>query len=244
MDYTIIIPAYNEEALLSKTLTAIDAIMGKLEKDYSGELIVVDNNSTDRTANIAKEFKAKVVFAKKNCIAVARNAGAKDANGKFLIFIDADTVVSYELLKKALDLMNSNQVCGGGTLIEFDIERMPIMLRFVTWLWHFYIKISPLAAGSFLFCLNEAWGDVGGFDERLYASEEIWFSNALKRWGKKRKLSFKILDIPVLTSARKIDQYSSFQLFSVVFMLSIFPWGVRNKKICHVWYKRDENEEK
>jgi glycosyltransferase involved in cell wall biosynthesis len=239
MHYSIIVPAYNEEKLLPKTLACLNKIEKDLEPDFRGEIIVVDNNSTDNTAKIAREHNATVVFEKENCIAGARNAGAKIANGKFLIFVDADTIVQYELIKKSLDSMQEKKACAGGTIIHFDIDKIPLSLRFFTWLWHFYIKISPLAAGSYVFCLKEAWQATGGFDEKLYASEEIWFSIALRKWGKKRNLPFIILDTPVVTSARKIKQYSSFQLLSVVIILMIFPWGIRNRKLCHVWYERE-----
>ncbi len=53
MHYSIIIPAYNEEELLPQTLEAIDKAMAGISH-YSGEVVVTDNNSTDRTAAIAK----------------------------------------------------------------------------------------------------------------------------------------------------------------------------------------------
>ena len=136
--------------------------------------------------------------------------------------------------------MQDKKACGGGTLINFDKKEIPLSLRFFTWLWHFHIKFFPLAAGSFVFCLKEAWVEVKGFDEKVYASEEIWFSKALRKWGGERKLPFIILDIPVITSARKITQYSTTHMLAVVFMFMIYPWGIRNRKMCHIWYERAE----
>lgn len=239
MDYSIIIPAYNEEKLLPATLDALNDIKKELTDTFTGEIIVVDNNSDDKTPEIAQAKNAKVVFEPVNCIARARNAGVQAAQGTYLIFIDADTIVSMELIRKTLVLLQDKKVCGGGTIIDFDCEKLPFALRFFTWLWHFHIKLSPLAAGSYVFCLKEACHDIGGFDEKVYASEEIWFSRALRRWGKKRKLPFKILDIPVITSARKINQYSTSHMLMMIFLLMLFPWGIRNKKMCHMWYERD-----
>lgn len=238
MDYSIIVPAYNEEKLLPATLICLNELKHRLEPDFSGEIIVVDNNSTDNTAKLAEEYRAKVVFEPHNCIAKARNAGAKAAVGESLIFVDADTIVPFELIEKSLKTMQDKQACGGGTLIDFDEDKMPLALRFFTWLWHFHIRFFPLAAGSFVFCLKEAWQDVGGFDETVYASEEIWFSRALRRWGKKRKMPFTILDIPVVTSSRKMNQYSTSHMLVMVFFLMFYPWGLRNRKICHMWYER------
>lgn len=239
MDYSIIVPAYNEEKLLSATLSCLNDIKEQLTKDFSGEIIVVDNNSDDDTAKIAKEHHAGVVFESVNCIAKARNAGVKAAQGEYLIFVDADTIVPVELIRKSLELMKKKEICGGGTIINFDEEKMPLALRFFTWLWHFHIRFFPLAAGSYVFCLKDAWEDIGGFDEKVYASEEIWFSRALRKWGKKRKQPFKVLDIPVTTSARKMNQYSTLHMLGVIFLIMLFPWGIRSKKMCHIWYERD-----
>src|SRR4029453_4170295 len=68
---SIIIPAYNEEALLDGTLTAIRAAAETLASPY--EVIVVDDGSTDRTAAIASAHGARVVTVKLRHIAAARN---------------------------------------------------------------------------------------------------------------------------------------------------------------------------
>jgi len=82
-DYSIIIPAYNEAQQLPLTLPAIREAMSAL--DARGELIVVDNNSTDATAQVAERHGAAVVFEPINMISKARNAGAKAAKSSVLI---------------------------------------------------------------------------------------------------------------------------------------------------------------
>jgi glycosyltransferase involved in cell wall biosynthesis len=237
--YSLIIPAYNEEKLLPSTLNAINRIVEALRGEHSGEVIVVDNNSTDATAEIAEDFGAEVVFAERNCIAVARNAGASAAKGEILIFVDADTIPPKELIASTLNLAARGDCCGGGALIEFDRDDIPLPLRVFKWMWETHASISPMAAGSYIFCLKKAWEETGGFDESVYASEEVWFSMALRKWGRKRGMKFKIIDIPVVTSARKLEQYSLLRLLSVGLILTVFPWGVRNKNLCRVWYERD-----
>jgi glycosyltransferase involved in cell wall biosynthesis len=237
--YSIIVPAFNEEKELPEALACLNEIKRKLAPEWQGEIIVVDNNSSDHTAKIARSHHAIVVFEKENCIARARNAGARSARGKFLIFVDADTRVSARLVRKTLEVMRQSRVCGGGTLIHFDVEPLPLVLRTFYRLWYLYTKHFPLAAGAYLFCLKEGWQAVGGFDEKVYASEEVWFSMALKKWGKKRNLSFVVLDIPVVTSARKMDQYSTIHLFTAIIILMIFPWAVRSRRMCRIWYERN-----
>ena len=78
--YSIIIPAYNEEKWLSRTLAAVRESMDSLP--LPGEVIVVDNNSTDRTDRIARQNNAQVVFEPVNQISRARNSGARAARGR------------------------------------------------------------------------------------------------------------------------------------------------------------------
>ena len=78
---SVVIPAYNEEKYLEKTLN-------RLPKNL--ELIVVCNGCTDKTAQIAKKY-AKVISISDKNVSKARNLGAKNSSGKILIFLDADT---------------------------------------------------------------------------------------------------------------------------------------------------------
>ena len=117
-DYSIIIPAFNEAAYLNGTLASVKDAQSSLAH-RTGEVIVVDNNSTDNTAQIAKSFGATVVFEPINQISRARNCGARAAKGKYLIFLDADTILSQQLLGKTLELLDSGKIAGGGTLLEY-----------------------------------------------------------------------------------------------------------------------------
>ena len=116
--YSIVIPAYNEEVLLSKTLASVREAMKAISDE--GELIVVDNDSDDRTPEIAIEFGARVVLEKEHKIARVRNAGGDEAKGDYLIFLDADTLLTDALLSKALINLKAGSIVGGGVLLEFD----------------------------------------------------------------------------------------------------------------------------
>ena len=78
-----------------------------------GEVIVADNNSTDATAQIANDAGAHLVFEPVNQISKARNAGANGTRGRYLIFLDADTLLNPELLRAALEALETGEVCGG-----------------------------------------------------------------------------------------------------------------------------------
>jgi glycosyltransferase involved in cell wall biosynthesis len=86
MRISVIVPAFNEEKLLGTTLACIREATGGLD----AELIVCDNNSTDRTAEIAGQAGARVVFEPVNQISARAQAGAA-ASGDWLVFVDADS---------------------------------------------------------------------------------------------------------------------------------------------------------
>src|SRR5215468_6012534 len=100
---SFVIPAYNEELLLGRTLDALNDAAGALAQPY--EVIVVDDASTDRTAAVARERAARVVVVNHRQIAATRNAGAREAAGEMLIFVDADTLVTQAAVRAAVAAM-------------------------------------------------------------------------------------------------------------------------------------------
>ena len=117
----MVIPAYDEQELLPATLESVAASMAQVG-GLGGEAIVVDNNSTDLTAQIAAERGTRVVFERHRQIARARNAGAAAAAGRYLIVVDADTRISPALLARTLWALDAAGFCGGGANIVFDCE--------------------------------------------------------------------------------------------------------------------------
>jgi glycosyltransferase involved in cell wall biosynthesis len=98
MKLSIIIPAYNEEKSISKT---IKSVLNSSYKNF--EIIVVDNGSTDRTKKVVKSFNNNKIkyfyYEKKRGPAAARNYGAKKSKGELLFFLDADDWFEKETLK-------------------------------------------------------------------------------------------------------------------------------------------------
>jgi len=233
--YSIIIPAYNEQLWLPNALLSVRNAMDAIQ--MPGEVIVVDNNSTDNTASIAWYYGADVVYEPINQISRARNTGAKHSRGKFLIFLDADTLLSEKLLQIAITRLSNDNCCGGGVLVRFN-ETIPPMIRFGVNLWNGFSKTFGIAAGCFIYSLREGFEQIGGFSEKVYASEEFWFSKKLKAWGKERSMDFRVItDPPVITSARKLQWFSPLELI-LILLVGAFPFAVRYRSLCSFWYRR------
>lgn len=238
--YSVVIPAYNEEQWLPATLDALQKAMKAI--DLAGEIIVADNNSRDRTPEIAREHGAWVVLEPINQISRARNTGAKAARGRHLIFLDADTIVSAALLQTALNNLSSGACCGGGAKVVYEGE-IPGIVRAATDLWNYFSVKFAMAAGCFIYCLKEVFDAVGGFSQNVYASEEVWFSWKLRAWGKQHNMGFEIInDPPIITSSRKLKWFSLLQIFGMVVVFGFFPFALRFRSLCRLWYERPADE--
>lgn len=237
IDYSIIVPAYNEEEMLQNTINHLKEAMATVS--LKGEIVVTDNNSTDRTAEIAKNAGANVVFEAINQISRARNAGANHAKGRYFIFVDADTIVPPALLQNAIKNLESGKCCGGGATLTAD--GVPHVVKGILGYWNLISKTFRLAAGCFVYSRRDDFEACGGFSNKVYATEEVWFSIALKRKARKYKRKFLIINEPkVITSARKLIWYSYSYQSIVLLLIFIFPFVTRFKWVCGYWYKRPE----
>jgi glycosyltransferase involved in cell wall biosynthesis len=204
---SFIIPAHNEAELIGRTIAALHESARAVGEPY--EIIVTDDASLDGTGAIAEEHGARVVAVNFRQIAATRNAGARVANGDFLFFVDADTLVTARAIRAAIGALRRGAV-GGGSAVRFDgpvplyaaiLERvvLPILLPL--------LKMAP---GCFLFCTRRAYLAAGGFDEELYWSEEVAFGKRLQRRGR-----FVILREFVVTSGRKVRAHSALDMLRV-----------------------------
>jgi glycosyltransferase involved in cell wall biosynthesis len=225
---SFIIPAYNEEALIGRTLDALNSAAQSVGEPF--EIVVADDASSDRTAAIAEARGARLTRVSLRQIAATRNAGARLAIGDKLIFVDADTVVSEEVVRTAIEAMTQG-AAGGGSAVSFD-GRLPRYAELVHPTLVRLFRAAGLACGCFLFCTRRAFEAAGGFDEKLFASEEIAMSRALKRQGR-----FVVLRESVTTSGRKLRMYSGTQVLRLFAgLLLAGPKALRRRDGLEVWY--------
>lgn len=234
---SIVVPAFNEEKLLGPSLQAIQAA-GEVfaGNGWERELIVCDNNSTDGTARVAQAAGATVVFEPRNQISRARNRGAEAATGDWLIFVDADSHPSRELFADVAGQIEGGQCLGGGCTVRMDGRYF--LANLVVRGWNGLSRVNRWAAGSFVFCETAAFRELGGFSLDLYASEEIEFSERLKRLARQRKRKVVILHRhPLLTSARKVHLYSTGEHLRFL-LKTVFCGGrtLKAREACPTWY--------
>lgn len=237
MKISVVVPAFNEEKLLATSLRSIRlAAEAFHDRGWETELIVCDNNSSDRTAEVARAEGATVVFEPVNQIGRARNAGAAAATGEWLVFVDADSYPSRELFADTADAISSGKFIGGGVTVKMD-EFFPVM-AFLTWFWNWTSRLRKWCAGSFIFCEAGAFLTIGGFSAEFFVSEELDLSRRLVALGKSRGLRLAILHRhPLVTSARKVRLYKNRDYLRLMLkMLLTRGAAVKDRGACHIWY--------
>lgn len=237
MKISLIVPAFNEEKLLPAVLSSIQGASASfLALGWETELIVCDNNSTDRTAELALRAGATVIFEPVNQIARARNTGARAAGGDWLVFIDADSYPSPELFAEVAGQIQSGGCLAGGVTVKYDGNH-PLATRGAE-AWNLLSRAVRWMAGSFIFCEAGAFREIGGFNQELFVSEEIDLSKRLKVLARKRGKRIVILHRhPLRTSGRKIQLYTLGEHLRF-FIRAVVLWGrpFRKRESCPTWY--------
>lgn len=229
MRISFIVPAYNEEVMLGRTLASLQEAARPLAAPF--ELIVVNDASTDRTAEIARARGARVADCDLHKIGAVRNAGARIASGDLLVFVDADTLVSGTTLRQMLEAIDAGAI-GGGARVRLDLHDVP-------WWWRALVETScwalfrlGFAGGCFVFARREAFDAVGGFDERYFASEEIHLRVALAKRGR-----FAMVPHPVISSGRKLRLFTAPYIARQMLRFCVRGLAmVRRREGLELWY--------
>jgi glycosyltransferase involved in cell wall biosynthesis len=232
---SIVIPAYNEARLIGGTLQAMRASAEATGEPF--EIVVVDDASTDGTAVIAEAHGARVVPVACRQIAAVRNAGARAARGEWLVFVDADTVAPAETLGEALQALRGGAAGGGARDVRFD-GVLPWYARAAVAGMLGMFRATNMTFGCFMFASRQAFDAAGGFDETLFAAEEVAFSRAMRQQGR-----FVLVGPAVLTSGRKFRTFSLAELTRMGIAASVRgPWALKSRARLELWYgaRRDD----
>lgn len=201
---SVIIPAYNEEKYIKDCL---DSLLNQDVKKSLYEIIVVDNTSTDKTAQIVKKYPTKLISEKHKGVAFARNTGTKAARGEILAFTDADCTVPTNWLSNFMIHFESDPKLDaiGGVFAFSDGNRILKILALKTqrFTWHL--------AGGNMAIRKKSLERIGGFEKGVNAGEDVLITLKLQKTGKY------IIDQKnvMLTSSRR---------FQKDFLRTIFIW--------------------
>lgn len=235
MRISLIIPAYNEELLIEKMLVSVMKAKKEFERTEKNvlEVIIVDNNSQDKTVEIVKKHDVIVVHEEVHNIARVRNAGARYATGEILCFLDADSEISTNMFNLINKYMLTNKYVGGGTKFKLDRRNLTFSLVFVA---------SVLAthiiglSGVMIYTKKDFFDKIGGFNERFYAAEDIDFVLRLRELGKQKGLKYcNIYRGYVVTSSRKFKVLKFKDLFMQGGLL-LHKSLRENPDKCEQWY--------
>ena len=173
---SIIIPTLNEKKYLPKLLKSIKK---QTFSDY--EIIVSDANSKDKTKEIALEYGCKLV--KGGRPAVGRNAGAKVANGEYLLFLDADVILPEDFLKKAIKQFD-REYLEMATVLQKPISEVEIdklIYKIHNILLKYTSEIYPLTVGVCILTTRRLHRRLNGFNEKMDISEDNDYGKRAKK---------------------------------------------------------------
>ncbi len=231
MRLSIVIPAYNEEDYLPRTMSALNAALRSIPDT---EIVVVDNESTDRTRDIAAEFGARIVDETEHNIAKVRNAGAAAAEGDVLVFLDADTIVEPGVFEKILAAMEDERCLGGSVAVLYERPYRRFWMSAFMRTWEVLGRWTRLRAGALQFCRRDVWREIGGYDTTIYVGEDVDFHWRLdKLAGKTGRFTTFIESPPVTTSSRRWNKMGLLRMLFFTHPITIFlAWRTR-------WFWKD-----
>jgi len=217
---SVIIPASNEENYIKRALKSVK------DQDYSNiEIIVVVNGSKDKTAEIASIFSKVLVFPERLGASRARNEGAKIAKGEILIFLDADSVKSKELVRIVVGATLPHTF---GTVWGYS-ENKALKYRIfylLKNLSHFF-KLYRGVMGGVMFSHKNLFISINGFDERMISDELHDFSRRARSVGGQHVFLKKA---HATTSMRRFERKGLFPMFFYWVKLRYF-YLLRNPKL-------------
>ena len=230
---SFVVPALNEEGHLPDLLASASLAAENFKQgSESVEIVVADNESSDSTALIAREYGCVVATIRASSIAAVRNAGAAVASGEILAFVDADSRVHPQVLN-AIHRTLSPRVIVGATGITMSRSSAGIALTMlVVGVTAHLLRVGP----GVVFCRRKDWAEIGGFDEsRLYA-EDVKFQSDLKRLGRQRGQKFAwAKNVRTVSSARKFDKHGDWHAFGLLWHWVRGPAAFRSF-VKDYWY--------
>lgn len=195
---SVIIPAFNEEKYITPTL---EALQKQTFPDY--EIIVVANGCTDKTEQLLKVHKSEKLrhlsLPQAN-VSVARNAGALNAQGEILVFVDADTQLAEDSLQKIKEEFTPDYSVAT-TKSAPDVNSWKFKAAMAYKNFHNYTKFYQGCSGV-LICRKQDFHAVQGYPADIVVKEHRKLIQKLKEKGK-----YRCINTVATTSMRRFEQW-------------------------------------
>ena len=193
MKLAFVIPAYNEEALIGKCVESVLAEVKRSGRDC--EIVVVNNNSTDRTAEIAAAAGARVVDEKQKGIVSARDGGFQATTAELVANIDGDTMVTPGWLDVVFEEFERDPrlVCLSGPYVYYDLNAWQRFLvggfygltTLIYWINRYVLRVGSVVQGGNFVLKRDAWIRAGGFNREIkFYGEDTDVAVRLAKQGK------------------------------------------------------------
>ncbi len=219
MEVSVIIPTFNEELTITKTLEALSRLVNV------SEVVVVDGGSTDETLSILDSYKGlKRLQVVKLSVAnrgKQLHEGTKVATGDIFWFIHADTRPTQGSARQIKGLMKYSEIIGGNFEIIFAGNSRSA--RFMTWLYPNLLSIGLCYGDSAFFVRRDIYEKIGGF-KPIGAFEDLDLYHRLRKKGR-----FYHLSQTVTTSSRRFEgksfvlTFAKWSIFQVLYWLKFPP---------------------
>lgn len=225
MKVSVIIPAYNEEERIVRTVESV------FSRESGGveEVIVIDGGSTDCTVDEVQSTSARILSSPQKGRAVQMNYGAQNSKAEILYFLHADTIPPVNFDEKIIEAVYKGEEAG---CFRLSFDRNHFLLNFYARCTRFDIDAFRFGDQS-LFIKKELFDSIGGFREDHIVMED---QEMVKRI--KKEASFSILRDEVITSSRKYSENGVLKLqliFTLIF--SLYKVGVSQSKLVLIYKK-------
>ena len=170
---SVIIPLYNNQQNIERCLRSVE------NQDYPNdrmEIIVVDDGSTDRSAEIAHEHNVKVLRQRHSGQGAARNKGVDEAHADIIAFLDADDVATNSWLKEVVPFLNDGEIVAVGC--SHDLLNKDNDFVKIAWLERYFRhsyspeRTNHLGASGCIYN-KSVFKEIGGFDPRMSPAEDM-----------------------------------------------------------------------
>lgn len=209
---SIIIPTRNEEQNVPNLLKDI-----RKQTKKPLEVIVSDGSSKDKTRDIAKKYKSKVLNSKPN-VANQRTKGGKKASGDLLIFLDADTRISKNFLKNVYSHMTKSDIdIACPIYVPYNASTtIKVFYNICNNIFRATSQLQPSGAGSCIIVKKSIFVRVGGFDAS-YKFDDLHFIRNASEGS-----TYTIIQEKIYVSARRFYKYGTWKTIKTYIHLSYY----------------------